>query len=413
MPETRSEKVTFTGSLGEPLAGRLELPVGPIRAYALFAHCFTCTKDIFAAGRIATALAGRGIAVLRFDFTGLGASGGDFANTNFSSNIGDLVRAADFLRERYKAPGMLIGHSLGGAAVIVAAQHVPEARLIATVGAPADPEHVTKHFAETVPEIEARGEAEIRLVGRPFRIRRQFLEDIANHRMQQHLANLRRALLIFHSPTDPIVGIENARAIYDAAKHPKSFISLDGADHLLSRREDAAFVADLLAVWASRFLGESAAQEVGWPEAADDEVVVREAGVTDGHSRLTQYVTAGRHRLVADEPVDAGGAGLGPDPYALLLSALGACTSMTVRLYADRKQWPLKSTTVQLTHQKIHAADCEECAIREGKIDEIRRAIKFEGDLDDSQRAKLLEIADKCPVHRTLSMKNRILTRPL
>jgi putative redox protein len=410
MGDTRFEKVTFAGSQGETLAGRLEWPAGPPRAFALFAHCFTCTKDIFAAGRIAAALAGRGVAVLRFDFTGLGASGGDFANTNFSSNVGDLVCAADFLRDRYAAPRILIGHSLGGAAVIAAAHAVPEAKLVATIGAPADPEHVKKNFTGAIEEIDEKGEAEVRLVGRPFRIRKQFLDDIAAQRITEHLANLRRALMIFHSPIDQIVGVENARRIYEVAKHPKSFIALDGADHLLSRRGDAVFVADMLAVWVERYI-DSALDETVWPEASAGEVVVREAGAGGGRSRLTQHVAAGPHHLFADEPVSSGGADLGPDPYALLLAALGACTSMTVRLYADRKKWNLTGTTVRLVHRKIHAVDCEECETKEGKVDEIEREISFAGDLDEAQRSRLLEIADRCPVHRTLSMKNRILSR--
>jgi len=409
MQETRVQKIMFEGSQGGMLAGRLELPVGPPRAYALFAHCFTCTKDILAAGRIAAALAERGVAVLRFDFTGLGASDGDFANTNFTSNVEDLVRAADFLREHYRAPEILIGHSLGGAAIIAAAGRIPAAKLVATIGAPADPTHVTRHFSGALDEIEKKGEAEVTLVGRPFRIRRQFLEDVAAHRLSDHLAQLHRALMIFHAPQDEIVGLDNARKIYDAARHPKSFVTLDGADHLLSRREDAVFVADMLAVWADRYLSRARAND-DWPRAEPNEVVVSEAGEGNGRSRLTQRIAAGPLRLMADEPVDRGGTGLGPDPYALLLAALGACTSMTLRLYADHKQWPLDHVAVRLTHQKIHAADCAECETREGKIDEIRRELTLVGNLDDTQRARLLEIADKCPVHRTLASTNRVLT---
>ena len=409
MQRTRSQKVTFEGSLGNQLAGRLEMPAGTPRAYALFAHCFTCTKDVFAANRIATALAARGVGVLRFDFTGLGASDGDFENTNFTSNVEDLVRAADFLRDRHRGPEILIGHSLGGAAIIAAASRVPSAELVTTIAAPADPSHVTRHFSESIGEIESTGEAEVTLVGRPFRIRRQFLEDIAGHKMIDHLSGLRRALMIFHSPQDEIVDIENARRIYETARHPKSFITLDGADHLLSRREDAVFVADMLAAWVDRYLGGALPQE---PQlsAEPGEVVVTEAGEGVGRSRLAQVVSTGSSTQWADEPLEQGGSGLGPDPYALLLAALGACTSMTLRLYADRKKWPLDRVSVRLTHDKIHAADCAECEVREGKIDEFRRELTLVGDLDAHQRARLLEIADKCPVHRTLSSKNRILT---
>src|SRR5262249_25125372 len=276
---TRFEKLTFPGSQGSSLAARLELPEGEPRAFALFAHCFTCTKDIFAAGRIAEGLARHGIAVLRFDFTGLGASGGDFAHTNFTSNVGDLVKAADFLRDRYMAPKILIGHSLGGAAVLAAAHRVPEAVAVATIAAPADPAHVAHLFTEKHAEIESEGEAEVLLAGRPFRIRKQFLDDIANHNSAAKLAELRKALIIFHSPRDQIVGIENAAAIFQAARHPKSFVSLDDADHLLTRRADAIYVADVLAAWAERYIG-AGEKHPPEPIAPEEEgtVVVSERG---------------------------------------------------------------------------------------------------------------------------------------
>lgn len=401
------EKVTFTGALGARLAARLELPAGEICAYALFAHCFTCTKDIFAASRIAQTLAARGIAVLRFDFTGLGASEGEFANTTFSSNVADLVCAADYLRAQRRAPRILIGHSLGGAAVLAAAAQIVEATAVATIGAPADPSHVVRHFTAAVAEIEARGEAEIRLAGRPFRIRRQFLDDIAGQRLRETIAGLGKALIVFHAPRDEIVGIENARAIFEAARHPKSFVSLDDADHLLSRRADAVYVAEVLAAWATRYIDMPEMEEADLPDPPPGAVLVRERG---GALRLAQRIAVGRHRLSADEPLEAGGGDTGPNPYDLLLAALGACTSMTLRLYAAHKGWPVERIAVSLRHEKIHAADCAECETREGRIDRIERTLRLEGPLDAGQRQRLLEIAEKCPVHRTLTAEKQIVT---
>ena len=406
----RFERLTFPGSQGGTLAGRLELPAAAPAAFALFAHCFTCTKDIVAAGRIAEGLAGHGIAVLRFDFAGLGASEGDFAHTNFSSNVEDLVRAADFLRDNYAAPKLLVGHSLGGAAVLAAAHRIPESVAVATIGAPADPGHVAQLFTGKRAEIEAAGEAEVLLAGRPFRIRKQFLDDVAMQNNAAKLADLGRALLVFHAPRDQIVGIENAGLIFQAARHPKSFVSLDDADHLLTRRADATYVADILSAWAARYLGDAVRSRQATVPAEEGNVVARERGADAAHGvgRLAQEIVVGRHLLSADEPVAAGGSDTGPNPYDLLLAALGACTSMTLRLYADHKQWPLERIAVRLSHEKIHAADCTDCETREGKIDRIEREIELDGDLDAAQRQRLLEIAEKCPVHRTLHSEIKI-----
>ncbi len=403
----RSEKFSFPGSDGQELAARLDRPDGPPRAYALFAHCFTCSKDIFAAQRIAAGLAARGIAVLRFDFTGLGHSEGEFANTNFSSNIQDLLAAADHLRARFAAPKLLIGHSLGGAAVLAAAGDIAECEAVATIGAPADPEHVARHFTGKRAEIEARGAAEVELAGRPFRIKKQFLEDIAAQRLSDRIAGLRRALLIFHAPRDETVGIDNASAIFRAAKHPKSFVSLDDADHLLRRQEDAVYLAEVLAAWAGRYLQTGEVMpESAQPGVPAGCVVVRETG----EGFLSQHIAAGPHHLRADEPASLGGDDSGPTPYDLLLAALGACTSMTMRMYARRKKWPLDQAQVTLSHEKVHAEDCADCEHKDRKIDRIERRIRLDGQLDDSQRSKLLEIADKCPVHRTLHGEIRVVT---
>ena len=399
-----AERFDFRNASGQTLAALLDRPSGEPRAYALFAHCFTCGKDVHAAKRIAEALTALDIAVLRFDFTGLGSSEGEFANTNFSSNVADLIAAADALRQSGRAPAILIGHSLGGAAVLAAAADVPEARAVVTIGAPSDPSHVTGLFKDHLAELGAKGEVEVSLAGRPFRISRGFVEDLAQHKLLDRVAQLHKALLIFHSPTDEVVGIDNASRIFTAAKHPKSFVSLADADHLLSRRSDASYVANVIHAWAGRYLEGAEAT----PEAAADPktVVVRETG----RGRLQQEVTVGRHRFLADEPIDVGGLDSGPGPYDLLLAALGACTAMTLRLYAERKALPLERVTVVLTHDRIHAADCAECETKEGMIDRIERAITLRGALDAVQRQRLMEIADKCPVHRTLTSEVNIRT---
>lgn len=407
---TRSEKLEFLGSDGKKLAGRLELPEGTPRAFALFAHCFSCGKDVPAASRISRALAEAGIAVLRFDFTGLGKSEGDFANTNFTSNVGDLVAAARHLESRYEAPALLIGHSFGGAGVLAAVSEIDSVRAVAVIGAPSDPGHVAHLFAEKREAIERTGEATVDIGGRPFRIRRQFLEDIAAQNLREKIATLRRPLIIFHAPRDSIVGIENASEIFAAAKHPKSFVSLDDADHLLSRADDSRFVARVLAAWASRYIDEEKGLSTDKAENDSDPggaVVVTETR----EGTFPQRIAVGRHRLRADEPESVGGTDTGPSPYDYLLAALGACTSMTLRLYADRKGLPLERVSVRLTHDKIHAEDCATCETRQGKVDRIVREITMTGDLDGDQRRRLLEIADKCPVHRTLHSEISIETR--
>ncbi|MGI9419100.1 MAG: bifunctional alpha/beta hydrolase/OsmC family protein [Geminicoccaceae bacterium] len=405
MPGSTREAI-IVNQAGDKLSARLDLPAGRPRAAALFAHCFTCSKDIFAASRISQELADLGFAVLRFDFTGLGASEGEFANSNFSSNIDDLVAAADFMRSEVEAPRLLIGHSLGGAAVLAAAASVPEAVAVATIGAPFDPGHVAHLFQSAADEIAAKGEADVLIAGRPFTVKKQFLDDIAAHNASAYIADLKKALLVFHAPRDTVVGIDNAAEIFKAAKHPKSFVSLDDADHLLSKRADAIYVADVLAAWAARYLPAAEPAEAGRIPALG-EVVVSETG----EGKFTQTVQAGSHHLIADEPTSLGGDDKGPGPYDYVLAGLGACTAMTVRLYADRKNWPLTRVTVGLSHKKIHAEDCADCETKDGKLDEIDRWLTFDGDLDEDQRARLLEIADKCPVHRTLTGEVKIRSR--
>jgi putative redox protein len=399
----RAERFDFPNAAGQTLAALLQRPAGEPAAFALFAHCFTCGKDNLAAKRIAEALAERGIAVLRFDFTGLGASEGEFANTNFSSNVADLVAAADHLRRTQRAPALLIGHSLGGAAVLAAAARIPEARAVATIAAPSDPSHVTGMFKDEVADIRAQGEREVVLAGRPFRIRREFLDDVAEQHLLEHVVGLHRALLVLHSPTDDTVGIDNASRIFLAARHPKSFVSLVDADHLLSRRRDALYAAHVIAAWAERYV-DAAPQ----PAAADEGRPVVVAETRD--SKFQQSVTIGPHHFLADEPVSAGGRDSGPSPYEWLIAGLGACTAMTLRIYAEQKALPLERVTVTLSHAKIHAADCATCETKQGKLDRIERTIALEGALTDAQRARLLEIADKCPVHRTLTSEIDVRT---
>ncbi len=402
-----SQQITFNSAEGTPLAGRLDLPdpsSGPPKAYALWAHCFSCTKDIFAAGRVSKGLTDHGIAVLRFDFTGLGSSEGDFGNTNFSSNVDDLVAAADFLRANYAAPKLLIGHSLGGAAVLAVVDRIPEAEAVCTIGAPADPAHVAHHFTEARPEIEAKGEAEVLLAGRPFCIKKQFLDDIEGHKLEATIATMRKALLIFHSPIDATVGVDNAARIFAAAKHPKSFVSLDDADHLLSRKEDARYVANVIAAWAGRYVTHEGEEEKETapltPLTVQPETVVV---AETGKGKFANAVSiGGRHSWLADEPESYGGSDTGPSPYEYLLAGLGACKSMTMRMYAERKGFALERVQVTLKHNKVHATDCENCETKDGHIDHIDVNIEIEGDLDDETREKIINIAEKCPVHRTL-----------
>lgn len=403
----RSEKITFEGTTGA-LAARLDRPTGKPKAFALFAHCFTCSMDIFAASRIAGALTGKGFAVLRFDFTGLGASDGDFANTNFSSNIGDLLKAAEYLRNEHAAPALLIGHSLGGAAVLAAAGEIPECRCVATIGAPYDPEHVKDNFRYKIDEIEKHGEAEVELAGRPFRIQKQFLEDLAIHDQEKRIGKLRRALMVLHAPGDEVVGIDNAADIFIAAKHPKSFVSLDGADHLLTRRSDAKYVAEIIAAWAGRYLDDGATEAPRTlMKVRPGQTIVAESG----NGLFAQNIVANGHRLAADEPTGFGGDNSGPSPYDLLLASLGACTTMTLRMYANRKKLALDHIAVRLEHKKIHAEDCADCETESGKLDLIEREIELVGELTRQERERLLEIADKCPVHRTLHSEVRVETR--
>lgn len=395
----RSRAVSFEGQHGHPLAARFEMPDGPVRAVALFAHCFTCTMQSHAASRITTALAEHGIATLRFDFTGLGASGGDFGSAGFAADVRDVVTAADHLRETIGAPAILIGHSLGGAAVLAAAPMIPDAAAVVTLGAPFDAAHVLHRIQGDLASVRRDGEGEVHIGGRPFTISAKFLDALARpDDVAARVAALGKALLVMHAPLDATVSVDNARAIYDAARHPKSFVSLGGADHLLTDKADAAYVAGLIAAWVERYLPPAGpAGQQGGKTTKDGEV-----RVTTGKGRFGTIVAAGRHRLVADEPTKVGGADAGPGPYDLLLAALGACTSMTLRMYAAREKLPLDDVVVTLRHDRDHAADCDHC-LEGARVEAIHADIELLGALSDEQRARLAAVARKCPVHRTLA----------
>ncbi|MEM6709299.1 MAG: alpha/beta fold hydrolase [Pseudomonadota bacterium] len=418
-----TERLKFTNADGLELSGVLEPPAGPPRAYALFAHCFTCSKNLQAVRHIVEPLRSAGIAVLRFDFTGLGGSEGDFADTNFSSNVSDLLAACDFLSKNRKAPELLIGHSLGGTAVLQAAAQVAAVRAVVTIGSPAEPAHVTHLLAAGRDTIERDGEADVELGGRRFRIKKQFIDDLEAADVLSTLGALRKALLILHAPNDLTVGIDNASALFAAAKHPKSFVSLDDADHLLSREADSTYAGTVIAGWVDRYLPP---QVVSTPAAAlthaaaaltQAAAVLTEAAALDetvartvGGGFRTDVVSAG-HALVADEPTSVGGTNTGPSPYDYLSTALATCTTMTLEMYARRKGLKLDASTVRVRHQKIHAADCEACETQAGKVDQFVREIDLEGDLTAAERSRLMEIADRCPVHRTLHAEVEILTR--
>lgn len=394
---SKRTKLEFPGTDGVMLAGLLETPESSPHSFALFAHCFTCGKDVLSASRISRSLVARGYAVLRFDFTGLGSSDGDFANSNFSSNVNDLILAADFLRQNYRAPSLLIGHSLGGAAALAAAHAMQEVKGVVTIGAPADPANVVKQFGCNIDEINREGVAEVQLAGRPFTIKKQFLDDLADQYQAEKIAQLKRALLVFHSPMDETVSIHEAEKIYRSAKHPKSFMSLDDADHLLTKARDAEYVGAAIAAWATRYIAE--------PENVEQKT----SAVTNGHvmvaeknKQFTRTVITDTHVWLADEPTAMGGADLGPDPYEHLLAALGTCTSMTIRMYANHKKLKLDDVTVTLSHDRQHVTDCEGCEEAPRKIEVINRTVTLEGDLSEENRQRLLQIADRCPVHRTL-----------
>lgn len=394
---TKRQRFSFNNQRGEALAALLEEPYRITKGYAVMAHCFTCGKDLNVATRISQALSAAGWGILRFDFTGLGSSDGDFQNTNFTSNVDDLVSACQTMCEKGKPTRLIIGHSLGGAAAILAAQKVDDIEMVAIIGAPSGTEHVTHMFENKLPEIESQGQAEVSLAGRKFTISKQFVDDVQNQEVPKAIKSLKKPLLIMHSPQDEIVGINNAKEIYSAAMHPKSFISLDGADHLLTNKEDAIYAGQVISTWANRYLKNPI------PQAEQRVLKHGTAYVTElDHNFMQQVDVGGGHSFIADEPKSVGGNELGPNPYDFLSASLATCTAMTLRMYAKHKKLPLEHVEVEVTHERIHATDCADCESTKGKVDLLQKKIMVKGDLTQEQLEKLHEISEKCPVHRTL-----------
>ncbi|MBT9188401.1 MULTISPECIES: bifunctional alpha/beta hydrolase/OsmC family protein [Zobellia] len=399
------QKVTFQNKDGQSLIGRLELPANRHpHNFGIFAHCFTCTKNLAAVRNISKALTANGFGVLRFDFTGLGESEGDFADTNFSGNVEDLVAAASYLKDNYKAPTLLVGHSLGGAAVIFAADKISSVNALATIGAPSNPVHIEHLLQSGIPEIEKTGKAVINLSGRDFTIKKQFLDDLQHKSLPQTLSKLRKPLLILHSPQDSTVEIKNAEEIYVAAHHPKSFVSLDGADHLLSNKKDSLYAGEVISGWAKRYL------EIDTERAEEPKTKHQVVASLDFDDDFSTQMKVGNHFMLADEPVDVGGNDFGPSPYELVSAGLSACTAMTVQMYAKRKGWKIDNIEVHTSYSRSHAADCKDCESDAAKIDTFTREIKLTADLDEKQKLRILQIADKCPVHKTLHSKTQVVT---
>ncbi|MRT17297.1 bifunctional alpha/beta hydrolase/OsmC family protein [Vitellibacter sp. q18] len=400
------EKVAFTNKDEEKLAGRLELPLNQKpHNFVIFAHCFTCTKNLTAIKNIGRALTDAGFGVLRFDFTGLGESEGDFENTNFSGNVADLIEAAHFLEKNYNSPTLLIGHSLGGAAAIFAAAQIESIRAVAVINAPSHPSHVLHLLKNSTTEITQNEKAKVNLGGIDFTIKKQFLDDLQNKPLQKVVGELRKALLILHAPQDKIVGIKNAEEIYKAAHHPKSFISLDGVDHLLSKKEDSVYVGKIIASWATRY--------VAIPKDEEIKSKSKVAASLDAEDMFTTHLKLGDHHFIADEPTDFGGSNFGPSPYEFVSAGLAACTAMTLQMYARRKKWELANVTCHINYSKEHAVDCQHCEDDAAKIDTFTREINITGNLSQVQKQKLLEIADKCPVHKTLHSPTQVITKLL
>lgn len=397
------QKITFENKEGQTLSGRMELPADQHpHNFAIFAHCFTCTKNLSAVKNVSRSLTSNGFGVLRFDFTGLGESDGDFEDTNFSGNVDDLIAASEFLETNYMTPSLLVGHSLGGAAVIFAASELPSVKAVATIGAPSNPDHVRHLFSAAIDEIKESGNATVTLSGRPFTIKRQFLDDLENRSLPDVVSGFNKALLVMHSPQDTTVGIKNAEEIYKAARHPKSFVSIDGADHLLMNKQDSVYVGDIIAGWSKRY--------VDLPEEQQLKTRHQVVASLDKDDGFTTNMKVGNHYMTADEPLSYGGNDFGPSPYELVSAGLSACTAMTIQMYVKRKTWDLTNVEVHTSYSKTHAEDCEQCENDSAKIDTFNREIKLEGDLDDKQIQRILQIADKCPVHRTLHSETQILT---
>ncbi len=392
-----TKKVRFQSANGNELVGYIQVPVNQHpEHFAVLAHCFSCTKNLGALREIGRALTQEGFGILRFDMTGLGESEGDFGQTGFVSNITDIVSAYHFLEAEYQAPDLLVGHSFGGTAALCAATMMPSTEAVVTIGSPSDPRNVLKRFGESLEEIQVKGSATVKLEGRPFNISQKFVQSLLSDDLEEEVATLNKAILVIHSPQDNVVTVDNAKRIYDFAKHPKSFVSLDGADHMLTNKRDSNYVGKLIASWAKRYL----------PQRLDYDDLKRSQAITvrlDDDEKFTTEIMARHHSLLADEPEKVGGNDFGPAPYELVTAGLGACTAMTLQMYARRKNWPLDRVEVELDHSK----EVDEAG---ESVDIFTRKIRIKGALDEIQRARFLEIANKCPVHRTLEKGSKVVT---
>ena len=393
----KNTKLDIINNKGHKLQAYLELPANQKpNYYAIFAHCFSCTSTLSAVKNISRALTNHGFGVVRFDFTGLGRSEGEFAESHFSGNVDDLLAVDAFMKINYEAPGLLVGHSLGGAAVIVAASKLENIKAVATIGAPASVSHVTHLFSHDIKEIKEKGEVEVNIGGRPFRINEEFVNDFSKTDLSVIIKELRKPLLVLHSPFDKIVGIENAHKIYHDAMHPKSFVSLDDADHLLSQSKDSLYAGNMIGTWVKRYF-----------EPIDNKMISTKGEQLVAHLNLmednfTTSIQTSKHTLIADEPESVGGDDFGPSPYDFLSAGLAACTVMTLRLYAERKKWDLQEVYAYISYSKKHSDDLNIDVDSPTRFDHLSKRLKFVGDLDDKQKQRLKEIASKCPVHRTL-----------
>jgi uncharacterized OsmC-like protein/pimeloyl-ACP methyl ester carboxylesterase len=396
----KSTKLKIVNRKGLTLNAHLELPANQKpNYYAIFAHCFTCSSSLSAVRNVSRALTQDGFAVVRFDFTGLGRSEGEFADSHFSANVEDLLDVHGYMAEHYDAPSLLVGHSLGGAAVLVAASKIEAIKAVATVGAPATVGHVKHLFSHQVEDIKDEGNIEVNIGGRPFVINEDFIAEFNKTDLPAIVKNLRKPLLIMHSPFDKIVGIENAEQLYHKAHHPKSFVTLDGADHLLTEEKDSQYVGDVIGTWAKRYFPKV---ENGMLNTEGEQLVGHLNSIEDN---FTTSIQTKNHSFIADEPLSIGGSDFGPSPYEYLNAALASCTVMTLKLYAERKQWDLKEVFVYVSHSRKHSDDLQVDVEKPKYLDHISKKLKFVGNLDAKQKERLKEIASRCPVHKTMTSK--------
>ncbi|MBO3115669.1 alpha/beta fold hydrolase [Winogradskyella sp. DF17] len=393
-----STKLKIENRKGITLNAHLELPANQKpNYYAIFAHCFTCSSSLNAVRHVSRALTQDGFAVVRFDFTGLGRSEGDFADSHFSANVEDVIDVHQFMTDNYKAPSLLVGHSLGGAAVLVAGSKLAAVKAIATVGAPATIGHVKHLFSHAIEDVKEKGKVKINIGGRPFEIDENFVSEFDKTDLQTIVKNLRKPLLIMHSPFDKIVGIENAQDLYLNAHHPKSFVTLDAADHLLTRETDSQYVGEVIGTWAKRYFPKTENTML----STEGEQLVAHLNIVEDN--FTTFIQTKNHTFTADEPEEIGGNDFGPSPYEYLNAALAACTVMTLKLYAERKQWDLNEVFIYISHSRKHSDDLRAEVEKPKYLDHISKKLKFVGNLDDSQKERLKEIASRCPVHKTIA----------